>query len=110
MPQKAKNIFIQAEKNEIKLYVPALVIMEIGYLSEKGRIDVTLSEVTDYLAKHNIEVHVTDVTLIKNAFEITDIPELHDRLIAASGKVHGFPVITNDPKIIASKFVATLCK
>ncbi|WP_164490090.1 hypothetical protein [Runella sp. SP2] len=45
---------------------------------------------------------------IKSAFEITDIPELHDRLIAGVGRFLQLEVLTNDPKIINSAFVRTL--
>jgi len=35
--------------------------------------------------------------VIKAAFEITDIPELHDRLIAGVARHLNLPLITNDP-------------
>lgn len=108
MPQNVKTLFAKAEKNEVKLYVPAMVLAEIGYLSEKKKIDLTLPDTLAYLKKHNIPVHAIDIEVINSTFEITDIPELHDRIIAASGRVHGYPLITNDPKIIASKFVSTV--
>jgi len=53
-------------------------------------------------------LHEIDIGLITKAFEINDIPELHDRLIAAAGMVHNCTIITNDPKIIASKFVSSV--
>ena len=108
MPQKAKTLFIKAENNELKVLVPTMVLAKIGYLSEKKRIYIILPEVITYLTKYKIATHAIDIELISNAFEINDIPELHDRLIAASGRVTGYPVITNDPKIIASKFVLTV--
>ena len=85
-----------------------MVIVEIGYLSEKSRIEVGVNDVIAFADKHNAHVHVINVALIKNAFEIIDIPELHDRMIAATGRVNNCPVITNDPKIISSKFVTTI--
>ena len=109
LPQKVKTIFFEAEKSTVSLYVPAMVLVEIGYLSEKGRIQTTLYEVFSYLDKHvSIIMHETNSDIIKTAFQITDIPELHDRIIAASGRLLNLPVITNDPKIIASEFVETL--
>ena len=39
---------------------------------------------------------------------ITDIPELHDRLIAATARIHNVELITNDPVIQASAFVRTI--
>jgi len=39
------------------------------------------------------------------AFEITDIPELHDRLIAGTARHLNLQLITNDPEILDSAFV-----
>ena len=36
------------------------------------------------------------------------LPELHDRLIAATAKHLDLPIITNDPDICASEFVTTV--
>lgn len=46
--------------------------------------------------------------VVENASQITDIPELHDRLIAATAKSLNLDLITNDPKIQASQFVSTV--
>jgi len=46
--------------------------------------------------------------ILKTAIEITDIHELHDRLIAATAKHLDLPLITNDPEIRASAFVDIL--
>jgi PIN domain nuclease of toxin-antitoxin system len=109
MPQKSKTIFINAKKNEVRLYVPAMVLIEIGYLSEKKKIDITLQGVFSYLKNNkNFSIHNLDTEIIRKTFEIIDIPELHDRIIAASGIVLKCPIITNDPKIIASTSVATI--
>lgn len=43
-----------------------------------------------------------------HSFEIDDIPELHDRLIAGSAKEKGYAVITNDPVIQSSKYVKSV--
>lgn len=109
MPKNAKEIFSRAEKNEVKLYVPAMVVVEVGYLSEKKKIEISLHSVVSYINKfENITLKVVDADVIQCAFKITDIPELHDRLIAAAGMQLNCPIITNDPKIIASQFVANI--
>jgi len=38
-------------------------------------------------------------------FEMTDIPELHDRLIAGTARHLNLPLITNDPELLDSTFV-----
>jgi len=107
LPPKVKGIFHKVEIREVKLYIPAMVLLEVGYLSEKSRIEITLQDAITYLNKQNVLIHPIDIDIIRNTFEINDIPELHDRVIAASGKALGYPIITNDPKIISSKFVST---
>ena len=86
-----------------------MVFAEISYLAERKKIDLTREAAISYVNEHdNVYTQAMDIEVIKNAFEIDDIPELHDRLIAGSGKLLGYPIITNDPKIIASKFVSTI--
>jgi predicted nucleic acid-binding protein len=46
--------------------------------------------------------------ILKTAAEIDDIPELHDRLIAATAKYLDLPLITNDPMIRDSRFIEVL--
>ncbi|MDP2766938.1 MAG: hypothetical protein Q8O41_05750 [Candidatus Methanoperedens sp.] len=37
LPKKTKQILKRAERDEVEIYVPAMVLAEIGYLSEKHR-------------------------------------------------------------------------
>jgi PIN domain nuclease of toxin-antitoxin system len=47
-------------------------------------------------------------TIIETAEQITDIPELHDRLIAATARHLNLELITIDEKIRESEFVKTV--
>jgi len=49
-----------------------------------------------------------NLAAIQSAAQITDIPELHDRLIAGTARRLGLALITNDPAIQASSFVKTI--
>jgi predicted nucleic acid-binding protein len=51
-----------------------------------------------------------DATIIKASFDIDDIPELHDRLIAGTAKAMGLDLITNDPAMEQSGHVRTIWK
>lgn len=46
--------------------------------------------------------------MVKASFEIDDIPELHDRLIAGTAKAMGLDIITNDPDMEQSAHVNTI--
>lgn len=109
LPEDVKAIFKKAESGEAALRIPAMVFSEIAYLSEKKRIDTTLDESILYVER-NHEITQVPMTFdtVSNSFEIDDIPELHDRLIAGSAKELNIPIITNDPVILSSAHVETV--
>lgn len=109
MPKRVKDKFLLAEKGENEIVVPAMVFAELAYLSERERIDTTLAEAEKYLAEYpSVTECPMTVSTIKKAFEIDDVPELHDRLIAASAKELDVPVLTNDPDIRHSHHVKSI--
>lgn len=108
LPKDVKSIFEMSEKGAVTLYIPSLSLAELSYLSEKGRIGISLNEVKAYLKSfENIKVYPLDLNIIETSFEITDIRELHDRLIAGTARFLNINLITNDPIIQASEFVKT---
>ena len=109
LSRKVKAIFEEAEKGSATLFVPAMVLAEIGYLSERNKIDTNLKDVKDYCLKNpTVQVEAITEEIIHASFEIDDIPELHDRIIAGMARLKNLELITNDPMIIDSKFVATV--
>ncbi len=111
MPDASKQIFEQAEQGKAEILIPAMVFSEIGYLSEKNKIDTGLKEVKQYLGKHpQIKELPLTFETVRTAFSIDDIPELHDRLIAASAKELDIEIITNDAEIEESRYVKTVWK
>lgn len=114
LPPKVKEIFestFSIQSGECIIYIPSIVLAEVGYLSEKGRIETNLHEIEKRLLPpdtNGFYVYGHHFEDIKTTFEITDIPELHDRLIAGVGRTLQCKILTNDPKIINSNFVETL--
>lgn len=109
MGKRAKAIYENAEKGNVKILIPAMVLAEIGYLSERNKIDTNLKEVKDYCQKYSsIQVEPITEGIIHKSFEIDDIPELHDRIIAGTAYFKKLEVITNDPMIINSEYVSTI--
>ncbi len=104
-----KQIFDAADAEQIVIHIPAIVFAEILYLSEKKRIGLTLADVKNHLQKFpNYRETPFNFGIIEHAEQIKDIPELHDRLIAATAKCLNLELITNDPKINNSAFVKTV--
>lgn len=89
--------------------IPAMVLAEIGYLSERNKIDTNLHEIHDYCKKFpTVTIEPITAEVIYRSFEIDDIPELHDRIIAGTAFSINLELITNDPMIIKSKYVSTI--
>lgn len=105
---RSHQAFLSVDKAESTIIIPAIVLMEVLYLFEKNRIDISLFQTEDLLKSQNYQFEPLSLQILKTASEITDIPELHDRLIAATARYLDLPLITNDPVIRASEFVDIL--
>lgn len=105
----ARSIFDAVEAGKAAIYVPGMVFAEMLYLSEKRRIGLSLQDIADHLKCFpNYKEFPTSFAVIQSTAPIDDIPELHDRLIAATARLLNLPLITNDPIIQASAFLHTI--
>ena len=89
--EKAHQAFISADEGENTIIISAVVLMEVLYLFEKNRIDIGLLQTEDLLKSQNYQFEPLSLEILKTASEITDIPELHDRLIAATARYLDIP-------------------
>jgi len=105
---RSHQAFLSADNAESTIIIPAIVLMEVLYFFEKNRIDISLFQTEDLLKSQNYQFEPLSLEILKTASEITDIPELHDRLIAATARYLDLPLITNDPVIRASEFLDIL--
>lgn len=108
MGPTASSIFKTAGAGHTIIYIPGIVLAEILYLTEKKKIKTSLDEVDNYLQRYpSYKEYPLNLGVVRATAQITDIPELHDRLIAGTARLLGLPLITNDPVIQASGFVKT---
>ncbi len=95
---KAWRIIQQAEAGKHKLFVSVVSMFEVLYLSEAGRIRVSLADIADGL-KLNSCYSIVDVSLdIVILSEKISFYEIHDRLILGTAKFLNAPVISSDEK------------
>lgn len=106
--EQCHQAFLAADRGENIIIIPAVALMEVLYLFEKNRIKIDLIQTEDLLKSKNYQFEPLSLEILKTASEITDIPELHDRLITATARYFNIPLITNDPVIIKSQFVKIL--
>lgn len=105
---RSHQAFQSADRGESTIIIPAIVLMEVLYLFEKNRIDIDLLQTEDLMKSKNYQFEPLSLEVLKTATDIDDIPELHDRLIAATARYLDLPLITNDPVMQDSSFVEVL--
>lgn len=104
----AQKAYLSADIGDAIIIIPAIALMEVMYLFERNRIETSILQIENLMECRNYQFEPLSLEILKTAIEIDDIPELHDRLIAATARHLGLPLITNDPIIIKSKFVRIL--
>jgi PIN domain nuclease of toxin-antitoxin system len=107
--RQASNILHEADHGLHRIYLSAITLMEVLYLWEAGRIDLHLGELIVIVSRsRNYQVVPLDTNVILAAVDIDDVPELHDRVIVATARYLGVPILTGDRVIAASQYVQTI--
>ncbi|MBU1614188.1 type II toxin-antitoxin system VapC family toxin [bacterium] len=107
LPSVAAQWFADCENDGGRIYVPSICVVEIIYLSEKGRIPAdTLSLFISELSAPDTVLEVVGLSL-SVVLKIKDIsraavPDMPDRIIGATALDLGLPLITRDKKIRSS--------
>lgn len=104
----ARSFLLQAEANPGVIYVPAISVVEARYLVEKGTLTESIfRELVDLLLNANTAPTVVPISLdIACALgEVSKraVPDMPDRIIAATALHLGLPLVTRDRKIQASQ-------
>ncbi len=94
------------------VYVPAICLVEITYLIEKGRLPpVTAVRIAERLSQPESGLVVApldrDVADQVGKISREQIPDMPDRIIAATASLLGLPLVTKDGRI-RSGAIATL--
>ncbi len=105
---QAAQILRDADAGKHHVYLSAITLMEVLYLSEAKRVDVRLDELIGHVAASvNYEIVPVNTDVVLAAAEVDDVPELHDRIIVGTAKWLGVPILTGDEVISESGHVRT---
>jgi len=106
---RAAQILRDADASKHHVYLSAITLMEVLYLSEAKRVDVRLDELIGYVAPSvNYEIVPVNTDVVLAAAEVDDVPELHDRIIVGTAKWLGVPILTGDEIISKSRHTRTI--
>lgn len=108
LSSSANDVFDAGDRGEIFIYIPTICLVEILYLQEKWRISPDLKALLDenlrsgnsrfLLADLNENVVDAIAQIPRNV-----VPDLPDRIIAATALSLGLPLMTKDAKIHSCK-------
>ena len=98
LTQEVREIFEKADNNECQFYISTVSLMEILYLAEKKRINISLEEAVRKIQLSTIYSIIDLSTEIVLKAREVNFSELHDRLILATAKYLDIPIISSDDK------------
>ena len=90
----------KAERDAV-IYIPAIAIMEIIYLVEKGKVNTALENLMLYIERSSsYQIVPVDTHLLKIAIPLRGM-EIHDRLILATALMTDSMLVSKDREIAA---------
>ena len=100
----ARNFFDACDRGELVVYVPTICLVEIIYLHEKGRIQNSLKAQLDAELQAGtsglIPIALTpDVARAVARVPRSEVPDMPDRIIAATALHLGLPLLSRDDQI-----------
>jgi len=109
----AKKIFQDTDIGKHKILIPSIVLIEMIYLVEKGRIDSSsVNKVLELLdtVDGSYDVAPLDKDIAKSLQDIprNDIPDMPDRIITATAYQLNLSLITRDNNIKNSGIVTVI--
>jgi len=107
--KKVLEIFRACDAGKEVVVVPSIVLLECLRICERKRVELEFQEIMRKIqGSSNYPIYPLDEDLILKCQNISQIPELHDRVIVATARLLNAPLITKDAKIIDSKVVETI--
>lgn len=102
---RARDIFTRTDVGEHQIVIPAIVLVEIIYLAEKGRIAANaVNHVLALLESGADNYVIADLDLgVATTLRAVDrslVPEMPDRIIAATALHLNLPLLTYDRQIV----------
>ena len=102
----AATAFGQVAANEADLIVPVIVIAEIIYVLQAGKVTVDFESVLTRLqASPNVAIAPLTLEHALALRTLTAVPEMHDRMVVAEAHLRNAALITRDQTITASSLV-----
>lgn len=106
LPPAAAKAFATIASGRARLIVPVIVLAELIWIGQKGRVNVDIDDVIRRLqASSQVEIWSLEFSRVLDLRRYTAITEMHDRLIVAEAAAQGASLITSDEEVTAANLV-----
>lgn len=100
LSKTARGVFFYLEKGKGHLIISVIVFLETLVLVEKARVRFSWAEFNTRIANFpNAVINSVDKAVLQEIPNINPKLELHDRVLAATAKLHKIPLISKDTKL-----------
>ncbi len=107
--ENARQAFEEVANGESKLLIPVIVLAELIFTIENKPVQADFDQILKAIkASPNIEFLDLDLLTTLKLRELTQINEMHDRMIVASAIKYQTPLITRDENITKSGLVKVI--
>ncbi|MBI3013459.1 MAG: PIN domain-containing protein, partial [Candidatus Tectomicrobia bacterium] len=105
----ARHAFAEAVASRARIIIPVIVLAEIIFAVERGKIRADVPQLIHSIrsASYFRVVPLRLVTILRLQ-TLTEIPEMHDRILVAETLARKASLITRDQAITNSRIVATV--
>jgi len=108
LPEKADEVFSQAEHGGAYVFVPTIALAECVYLVEGGKIDLDLEGLFSKLRAGGNFIPAPLTLDVVERIHLIPLTEIHDRIIVATAQALGAKALTRDEQIVESGVVETI--
>jgi len=91
------------------IFIPSIVIAEVLSIFDKKRVTFNFKDLIRKIrASNNFAIVPLDYPILEKMFELKEIPELHDKIIASTGKYLKATIITKDKALQNIRSIKTI--
>jgi predicted nucleic acid-binding protein len=109
LSKQAEHLLDLAEKAEVEVLVPTIVLAEITYIAQKRKVQVTINEVLERIEQGDgFAITPFDFAIFQIMLQLPEEWEIHDLIIAATARYYKARLITKDRALQDSSEIETI--
>ena len=113
LPRRARSVFRAAKQDRAQILVPSIVLVEAVFLVQRRRISQTqIAQLFELSENEDASIFIVPLDMAVaqavSDFGPAAIPDMPDRIIAATARALEVPLVTVDPAIAGSGLVEVI--